>query len=135
MWKVALDSDECPFCNTVKFASSKYFGCRNLKNYKGVCVESGCPIKARNARPDSEWVDIETAPKDGTEIWGWREDAGGMLIRYCAPIDFLTDTELEEMDGESAEQEDWFFADFVAGGRLEGKETPTHWRPLPPDPK
>ncbi|MCK5606827.1 hypothetical protein KAR91_33300 [Candidatus Pacearchaeota archaeon] len=80
------------------------------------------------------WRAIDTAPKDMTEILGWREDAGVMLIRYIAPIDFLTESELEEIGEESAEAEDWFFADFIAGGRLEGSEAPTHWMPLPDAP-
>eukprot|EP00752_Nemacystus_decipiens_P016736 g14974.t1 len=75
------------------------------------------------------WLTIETAPKDGTEILGYRSDAGVMLIRYLAPVDFLADSELDGLDERSAEQEDWFYADFVVGGRLEGDERPTHWRP------
>lgn len=76
------------------------------------------------------WQPIETAPKDGTEILGWREGCGVLLIRWTCPIDFLTDTECEKM-GDSAEQLDWFYADFVAGDRLEGSQAPTHWMPLP----
>ncbi len=84
---------------------------------------------------DSMWKLIETAPKDGTEVLGWRSDAGIMLIRFVAPIDFLTDRELENLDTETAEAEDWFFADFVEGGRLEGNESPTHWMALPEPPQ
>ena len=79
------------------------------------------------------WQPIATAPKDGTEILVWRADCGILLARWDAPENFLSDRECEEL-GESAEQYDWLCADFVAGGRLEGSETPTHWHPLPDEP-
>ena len=81
----------------------------------------------------SEWEDISTAPKDGTEIIGWRKDCGFILIRYTCLDDFLTDKEKEAYDEETCAKEDWFFADFIQGGRLEGDEIPTHWMlPSPP---
>ena len=86
---------------------------------------------------DMEWQPIETAPKDHSELLGWREDCGVMMIRWTAPIDFMTERELEAAstdDNDWMEQEDWFYADFVRGGRLEGDEVPTHWMPLPPPP-
>jgi len=82
-----------------------------------------------------EWQKIETAPKDGTEILGWRDDCGVLLIRWTALMYFCTERECEELDEETIEAEDWFCADFVAGSRLEGKESPTHWMPLPEAPK
>src|SRR3546814_19090755 len=81
----------------------------------------------------SEWQPIETAPKDGTEILGWRDDCGTLVVRWDTPINFLTERELEGLAEESANSEGWFYADFVAGGRLDGeREVPTHWTPLPP---
>ena len=56
------------------------------------------------------------------------------MIRYAAHIDFLTESELEEIGEEAAEAADWFYADFVQGGRLEGSEAPTHWMPVPDGP-
>jgi hypothetical protein len=87
----------------------------------------------------SEWQPIETAPKDGTEILAWRDDAGVMLVRYTSMDAFLTETELSRhgyrADDEAVAEEDWFYSDFVHGGRLAGDETPTHWMPLPEPPK
>ena len=82
------------------------------------------------------WQPIETAPKDGTEILAWREGAGVLLVRWCSCCDFMSDRELEEsgLDDETLSAQDWFFADFVEGGRLEGEETPTHWMPIPNGP-
>lgn len=80
------------------------------------------------------WQPIETAPKNGTEILAWREDAGVLLVRWTAPMEFLTEAECENLLGDSAEEYDWFYADFVSGGRLEGDLTPTHWMPLPDPP-
>jgi hypothetical protein len=74
---------------------------------------------------------IETAPRDGTEILMWREDAGWFLARWIAPCDFLHERELENMN--DTENPDWFYADFICGGRWDGGE-PTHWSPLPDAP-
>ena len=76
---------------------------------------------------------MDTAPKDGTEILIWREDCGILLARWDAPENFLSEVECEEL-GESAEEEDWFYADFIAGGRLDGCEYPQLWMPLPDEP-
>ena len=83
----------------------------------------------------SNWQDISTAPRDGSEVLGWREDCGIMLIRYMAMYDFMTETEIGDCEDESASQNDWWAADFVTGCRLEGTEVPTHWQPLPEPPK
>lgn len=80
-----------------------------------------------------DWQLIDTAPKDGTEILGWKDEYGIILIRWTSPIEFLTEEECVKI-GDSSEQEDWFYADFVSGGRLEGDAIPTHWMPLPKPP-
>ena len=77
------------------------------------------------------WQPMESAPRDGTEILAWRKDCGTLLVRYTAPMEFMTDDEIEGLDLESAETHDWFYADFISGGRLDGDETPTLWTPLP----
>lgn len=71
---------------------------------------------------------IASAPLNGTEILVWREDAGWLLARWIAPCDFLHERELENI--KDAEEADWFYADFLSGGRLDGG-APTHWMPLP----
>lgn len=82
------------------------------------------------------WRPIASAPKDGTEILGWREDCGILLVRWTNCESFMTDREIEEsgLDDEAIFANDWFCADFVSGGRLEGSEAPTHWMPLPEPP-
>ena len=79
------------------------------------------------------WQPIATAPKDGTEILGWREDCGTLMIRWTAAVEFMTDSEIEEWDGDedSLHGEDWFAADFIQGCRLEGSEVPTLWTDVP----
>lgn len=99
--------------------------------------------KARAEKAESElaalreWQPIETAPKDGTEILGWRRDCGILLILWTAPAYFMTTIEMEAAatdDDAWMDVEDWFCADIVAGSRLDGSEAPTHWRPLPAPP-
>jgi hypothetical protein len=80
------------------------------------------------------WKHINTAPRDGTEILGWREHFSAFLIRWCAPVDFLTEAEMKYMDESSRYAEGWFCADFAQATRMEGDFVPTHWQPLPEGP-
>lgn len=80
-----------------------------------------------------EWLLIETAPKDGTDVLLWRADAGVMLGRFLAPCDFLNEAEFAGALDEW-EEPDWFGADFVRGFRISNDGPPTHWMPLPPAP-
>lgn len=98
------------------------------------CYQEAADLYAQQpVQKITSWQLIETAPKDGTEILAHREDAGVFMIRYTSPVEFLTESECEKM-GEDSEASDWFYSDFVAGGRLEGSEIPTHWMPLPKPP-
>ena len=92
--------------------------------------------KTDAAAVSEPWQPIETAPKDGTELIGWREDCGQLLIRWTSCSELMTDAEIEKsgIDEEILFVEDWFYADIVRSGRLEGSEIPTHWMPLPPPP-
>ena len=76
---------------------------------------------------------IASAPLNGTEILVWRKDAGWLLARWIAPCDFLPERELERMELKDTEEPDWFYADFISGGWLDGG-APTHWMPLPDAP-
>jgi len=86
----------------------------------------------RNGRVN--WQPIETAPRDGTEILGWRRDCGVLVVKYTSAAAFLPDNEIEQLTEEEADAMDWFCADFWQGERLEGIELPTHWMPLPDEP-
>lgn len=74
------------------------------------------------------WRPIETAPKDGSEILLYREDSGVFLGRWIAPCEFLSEGEYDGAAG--WDEPDWFFADFVQGGRVTDG-TPTLWAQIP----
>ena len=81
-----------------------------------------------------KWKTISEAPKDGTEILAYREDIGVFIARWTCCAEFLGDRELEEMDDATIFKEDWFYADFISGGRLDESEIPTHFMLLPKGP-
>lgn len=83
----------------------------------------------------NKWQPIKTAPRDGSEVLVWRKDCGVLLARWTCCADFLTEDEIEDMLEEEAFQEDWFYADFVCGGRLDGDLAPVEWLPLPEKPE
>jgi hypothetical protein len=93
-------------------------------------------LRARAAEMERalQWRPIEEAPRDGTEIDVWREDAGVIRARWTSLSEFLTDKEMEQYTLEYIDEPGWFFADFVSGGRLDDGD-PTHFRPLPPAPE
>jgi hypothetical protein len=81
------------------------------------------------------WQTIDSAPTNGDEVLLYRDDAGVFIGRWTAPIDFLSDSELEKSDlsEDAANEYGWFYADFMHGDRLD--EPPTHWMRLPAPPE
>lgn len=98
---------------------------------------SALPVKAE------EWWPIDQGnPKSGDEILAYSETAGTgvMLIRWIAMCDFLTDTEIAEYADQSADkamlyEPDWFYSDFIQGGRVSPDCYPTHFMEIPEVPE
>lgn len=83
------------------------------------------------------WQPIESAPKH-KEVVVYREDAGTMLGIYTSPDQFVGEHEWDKIAaelGDSFEQEDWFLFCWDGSERVEGREIPTHWMPLPLPPQ
>lgn len=131
---------ECPACDG---SSGRCFiGCHGDSPAQVAAAWNRRPAPAAGgddalaAAKAPQWLPIEQAPKDGTELLGWREDCGVMIIRWTAPTHFMTTDECERALAEDSraeewlEAEDWFCADF----RLDGSEAPTHFMPLPAPP-
>jgi len=70
---------------------------------------------------DVGWQPIETAPKDGTEILGYRKEYGQLIVRYCATGRCMVEGIVW----------DWWNDN---KGWLREKP-PTHWHALPDDPE
>lgn len=75
----------------------------------------------------SEWQDIETAPRDGTVVLLWAEDAAGPVEMAWDPEGFNPLASLRK----------GIWVGY--GGQLTWSEDrgagPTHWMPLPEPPK
>ena len=106
-----------------------------LARMKAERDELKAEIDGSAAEWNAGWEPIESAPRDGTEVLGWREDCGVLLVRFCCCADFLTSDEQEKYTEDALWSMDWFCADFREGSRLEGDEAPTHWTPLPEEPR
>lgn len=106
---------------------------REHLRYSGVSAETAVARLKETAL--TGWNPIETAPKDGTMVLLYcGEGCGTMLARWIAPCNFLNESEYRGDLGDW-EDEDWFFADFVEGGRVSNDGVPTHWMPLPKKPR
>ena len=79
-----------------------------------------------------KWQPISTAPKDGSEINGYRPDQGVFTFRW-ASMDELVAKNLEGDPIEEYTDFEWWFHD--RWGWMERELTPTHWQPLPPPPE
>lgn len=80
----------------------------------------------------SPWKDIESAPKNGTEILVWRRDASVFIVRW----EWAGDVVPKDRSGDPIEDYDEEFHGWWsdAYGWQQGIDTPTHWMPLPPPP-
>lgn len=63
--------------------------------------------------PEMEWRPIETAPKDGSSVLGWRTDRQQMIVFWFFNGNWHCD----------------------ASYHWHGMLPPTHWMPLPSPPK
>lgn len=102
----------------------------------------------------SEWRNIETAPKDGTPILGWcvheadayYDEVTGKLTDYGCWAEALSrvqdgpavlewggeDSDYDEWSGKTFRWPNWWFR---VGSEFEEVANPTHWMPLPPQPR
>lgn len=83
-------------------------------------------------RGEVEWQPIETAPKDGTEVIGYRPDQGAFCFRWAWMSEFVA----TDRNGDPIEDYDEMAADWWHDrwGWMEGDLRPTHWRHLPAPP-
>lgn len=132
----------CPFCggdaafNTVRTSNKSVIRLNGTDTFYGVnCIACGvttngfghgCKTQERaaerwNRRHAREWLPIESAPKDGTEIDVW-----------------CPDTDLE-LPGFRIANVWWCGADrkwrAYGDGRMRWVTQPTHWQPLPAPPR
>jgi hypothetical protein len=77
------------------------------------------------------WQPIETAPKDGTEINGYRPDQGVFTFRWADAEEFV-DHNIEGDPIEDYPDFSWWWHD--RWGWMEKELTPTHWKSLPAPP-
>jgi len=93
----------------------EYVAVFHTSQLEEVCAE----IERLQANQRSEWLPIETAPKDGTEVLVFSPD-----VYY--PVEIVT-WQKNPYNGDA-----WASARCVDGLTISGR--PTHWMPLPPPP-
>lgn len=82
--------------------------------------------KAIQSLAAPQWQPISTAPRDGTELNGYRPDQGVFTFRWAEMSEFVDeDAIIDEKTAEFA----WWWHD--RWGWMEQELTPTHWQPLP----
>jgi hypothetical protein len=80
-----------------------------------------------------QWQLIETAPKDGSEIIGFRPDQGVFVFRWSTMEKLVAhDLNGDTVEDYDEDQADWWHDRW---GWMEYELRPTHWMPLPPPPK
>lgn len=103
-----------------KFAGTK----RTKRQYIEATIRAIVPALSAlpgNSVKGVEWQPIETAPKDGTEVFLWILEELYTKCRFHVAKDRWETWELDGLDSMS-----WV--------RLEHYEKPTHWMPLPKPP-
>lgn len=86
-----------------------------FRAYQDACRHVLNDLRALSSQTVADgWLPIETAPKDGTEIWGGHKVAGPAQTRFY--------------DGE------WCCVDWYEDQYIACTWEPTHWRPLPSAP-
>lgn len=71
------------------------------------------------------WQPIETAPKNFTELLGYRPDQGVFIFRWSTVDEFP--------DADQTDDYECWWNDLW--GWMDGELTPTHWMPLPSPPE
>lgn len=71
------------------------------------------------------WSSFDSAPRDGSLVIVWREDAGVFIAQCQSPID-------ENGDLQSDDPDNWLW--FTADGEDLTGDLPTAWMPLPGEP-
>ena len=84
--------------------------------WRGIADFAGALIQKEQG-----WRDIESAPRDGTDILVFCEDSGEQFVGFNNPA-------------EGSDREDVFFTALLKSGKRVGC-IPSHWQPLPTPPQ
>lgn len=84
-------------------------------------TDDATPGALRSSAGLGAWRPIETAPRDGTKVLAWNKGCGHWVASFRLPT-------YGEPQNESHYVKEWR----DGGGRW---ATPTHWMPLPAEPK
>jgi hypothetical protein len=78
------------------------------------------------------WKPIESAPKNGDELIGFRPDQGVFVFRWALMEEFVAkDMHGDPIEDYDEDQADWWHDRW---GWMEDELRPTHWMPLPDPP-